>query len=338
MRTALIIAALAAGCSGSAADDDVTVDGGDGDGDGDADAAPESPDGAVACAAIPDPAPAWLGDYQDDIVATLSSQSDRATVARRNTARTYLVGELEALGYTATVDTYSSGANVRAELAATEPGGPLLVVGAHFDTVPGSPGANDNATGVAMVLSAARYLQTVDCRKMSVVFYLFDQEEIGLVGSYYAADDVAADARPVAAVHTVDQMGWDSNDDRLIELELPTTAIRNAYTDAKTAGGFTAPIVQTSTDTTDHTRFRDLDLPATGVTEGYVSGDTTPHYHEPGDTYATVDFAYLEASSALFHLTLARTARSDAQGVAAGPVPAFVPRAACRGDRVTWAN
>ena len=60
MRAMLLVAALAAGCSGSAADDDVTVDGGDGD----LDAAPETPDGAVACSAIPDPAPTWLGDYQ----------------------------------------------------------------------------------------------------------------------------------------------------------------------------------------------------------------------------------------------------------------------------------
>jgi acetylornithine deacetylase/succinyl-diaminopimelate desuccinylase-like protein len=32
----------------------------------------------------------------------------------------------------------------------------VIVVGAHYDTVPGSPGANDNATGVAAVLALAR--------------------------------------------------------------------------------------------------------------------------------------------------------------------------------------
>ncbi|MGW1623843.1 M28 family peptidase, partial [Streptomyces sp. NPDC002172] len=46
-------------------------------------------------------------------------------------------------------------------LIATRPGaaaGPVVVVGAHLDSVSGSPGADDNASGVAVVLETARLL------------------------------------------------------------------------------------------------------------------------------------------------------------------------------------
>ncbi len=57
-----------------------------------------------------------------------------------------------------------------------------LVVGAHCDAVPGSPGANDNGGGVAVLLGLISNLR--DYRwKCSVDFCFFDQEEVGLVGS-----------------------------------------------------------------------------------------------------------------------------------------------------------
>ena len=49
-------------------------------------------------------------------------------------------------------------ANVAAELAGTDPAAPRLLVGAHLDTVRGTPGADDNASGVAGMLECARLL------------------------------------------------------------------------------------------------------------------------------------------------------------------------------------
>src|SRR5215470_6267181 len=34
-------------------------------------------------------------------------------------------------------------------------GAPLIIIGAHFDSVPGTPGADDNASGVSVLLEAA---------------------------------------------------------------------------------------------------------------------------------------------------------------------------------------
>jgi Zn-dependent M28 family amino/carboxypeptidase len=52
----------------------------------------------------------------------------------------------------------------------------IIVVGAHYDTVPGSPGADDNATGVAALLELARMLRHVDLPK-TVRFVAFANEE-----------------------------------------------------------------------------------------------------------------------------------------------------------------
>jgi len=57
-----------------------------------------------------------------------------------------------------------------------------IVVGAHYDAVPNSPGANDNGGGVALLLGLIRTLKEYPWR-VSIDFCFFDQEEVGLIGS-----------------------------------------------------------------------------------------------------------------------------------------------------------
>lgn len=57
-----------------------------------------------------------------------------------------------------------------------------LVVGAHYDAVPNSPGANDNGGGVAVVLGLIRTLKNHSWYA-TIDFCFFDQEEVGLIGS-----------------------------------------------------------------------------------------------------------------------------------------------------------
>jgi Zn-dependent M28 family amino/carboxypeptidase len=72
------------------------------------------------------------------------------------------------------------GRNVVAHLEGVER--PTVLVGGHYDSVNGSPGANDNASGTAVVLELARRLAGSDDAKR-VWFVAFDGEEDGLVGS-----------------------------------------------------------------------------------------------------------------------------------------------------------
>jgi hypothetical protein len=67
----------------------------------------------------------------------------------------------------------------------------VILLGAHFDAVPGAPGADDNGTGVAALLELAHVLRDRPLdRTVRMVF--FNLEEVGLVGSRYHARQWAA--------------------------------------------------------------------------------------------------------------------------------------------------
>ncbi|PSB12332.1 peptidase M28 [Pleurocapsa sp. CCALA 161] len=59
---------------------------------------------------------------------------------------------------------------------------PPILIGAHYDAVPGTPGADDNATGVAVLLEMARVFAS-NPLKYPVKLVAFDLEEYGLLGS-----------------------------------------------------------------------------------------------------------------------------------------------------------
>ncbi|MEO0470753.1 MAG: M28 family peptidase [Bacteroidota bacterium] len=56
-------------------------------------------------------------------------------------------------------------------------------LGAHFDTVPGSPGANDNGSAIVVALEITRRLQQQPLGNPGVDVFIFDEEETGLLGS-----------------------------------------------------------------------------------------------------------------------------------------------------------
>ncbi|MDH6218671.1 M28 family peptidase [Streptomyces pseudovenezuelae] len=77
------------------------------------------------------------------------------------------------------------GANLIASLPGAD-NSTTVLIGAHLDSVDGSPGADDNASGVAAVLEIARLLARLPVAP-SVSLALFDMEELGLIGAQHAA-------------------------------------------------------------------------------------------------------------------------------------------------------
>lgn len=67
--------------------------------------------------------------------------------------------------------------------------GPFLLLGAHYDSVPGTPGADDNASAVAVCLECARLLREHEIGSTMIV--LFNREEDGLLGSREFVDQSA---------------------------------------------------------------------------------------------------------------------------------------------------
>ena len=305
------LVALATACS---EDPDDTGPGGGGVG-GAGGSGGDAGGGGSCGTTLPDWSPPWVRDYQDEMVARLTGAlelapgttlTDRATPANRELVRDYLVDELAALGYDPQLNVYPTGVNVWAQLDATEDSNRYLVLGAHYDSWTDCPGANDNATGVALVYAVARYLKDLECRSVNVRFVLFDEEEAGEIGSYEFAGGLAVSTFDVVAAHTIDQLGWDSDGALAIELERPDAGLFEQYQESVQAGGLAIPLTETTTGGTDHVAFRAHGFAAVGVSEGYASGDTTPHYHLPGDSYETVNFDFLASTTALLSLHFAR--------------------------------
>lgn len=259
-----------------------------------------APPDASGCAPLADCD--WLAAYQRRIVGVLAGAEDvtpgvrlahRASVAERDAARQFLLDEFAALGLAATRHDYTAGtrvgANVIATLPATAGTGATIIVGAHFDGVPAGPAAADNATGVAIVLAAARYLRDVPERNHPVVFALFDQEELGLVGSREWVKTLTPG--DVAGAHVFDMLSFDGDGDHAVELWSPSASLQAAYEAQGPAAG--TPISSVSFEYSDHQAFLEAGIAATGVGEEFVGGDHTPHYHQATDTFENVAFDHL---------------------------------------------
>ncbi len=96
--------------------------------------------------------------------------------------------------------------NVVGELPGVQ-SGPWLIVGAHLDSHDISPGANDNASGVAAVLEAARALALDGPTPLPIRFVFFTGEEMGLLGAYRYTADHEADLANIRFMLNLDVVG-----------------------------------------------------------------------------------------------------------------------------------
>jgi Zn-dependent M28 family amino/carboxypeptidase len=291
VRSAVALACALFACGG----DDAMMTGPDGggtDGAGD-DGSMTGADASPGCdkPALDQP---WLASLLSNAVTGLTA-APRFSNTQRQAARTFLQNQITQIGWTPMLHSYNTGANVYATIPSTTGETKQIIVGAHFDTVANSPGANDNATGTAAVLAIARYLKDMTCRKYAVTIVLFDEEETGLYGARAYAGMLSA--ANVHAVHTVDQIGWDNDNDTRFELEAPTQTLEAEYRAAAMTLG--VPVTKTSTQGTDHQAFREKGMAAIGLTEEYIGNDTSPHRHTAQDTAATVKQSYLQLGTKL---------------------------------------
>lgn len=269
---------------------------------------------------------------QREIIQRLTGQSPvmggrylgiRSTPEQRQWSADYLHAELLNAGLNAQRHQYKrsyeifvlnlflapmSGTNVYAEVPATTDANEYVIVGAHYDTEPGSPGANDNATGVAAVMALAQQINQLQVREKHFMFVFFDQEEDDATGSKAFAEMIQEKGLKVHSVHTIDMLGWDADGDEAIEIELPTEELKALYEAA--ASQLQIPIRTTSVSSSDHSSFRNLGYPAIGITEEYANGDSTPHYHLPTDTVDTVNFDYLANGTQLIWTVLKALAKN----------------------------
>ena len=103
--------------------------------------------------------------------------------------------------------------NLILDLPAAKPSNlPPILIGAHYDAVPGTPGADDNATGVAVLLELAAVL-TTEPLKYPVRLVAFDLEEAaltgkGLLGSTAYATELKAQKQPLRLMLSLEMLGY----------------------------------------------------------------------------------------------------------------------------------
>ena len=133
-----------------------------------------------------------------------------------NAAAEYLAARLRDSGYAVAEQRYGVDGRIARNLVATLPGGKLagetIVVGAHYDSVPGTPGADDDASGAAALLELAR-LMARDAPDRRVRFVAFANEEppyyhTGDMGSVRYARSLEAAGEGVVAMLSLEMLGF----------------------------------------------------------------------------------------------------------------------------------
>ena len=116
---------------------------------------------------------------------------------------------LEPLGSQLPRHDSGTGTNIIATLPRDAP--ELVHISAHMDSVPGCPGADDNATGVAGVLEIGRLLAASGPHHHSVTLAFWDEEEKGLVGSSAWTAQARAEGAQIKAALVFDMIGYRDN-------------------------------------------------------------------------------------------------------------------------------
>jgi Zn-dependent M28 family amino/carboxypeptidase len=83
----------------------------------------------------------------------------------------------------------------------------IFIVGAHYDTVPGTPGADDNASAVAVLLEIARHIQSVSLEG-TVRLVAFTLEEYGYVGSSHYVESLKKGKEEILGMISLEMVGF----------------------------------------------------------------------------------------------------------------------------------
>ncbi len=248
---------------------------------------------------------------------TYTITSRKPGTSTQTVARQYIRMKFESFGLVTYEQSFSgtySGTNVYAVQMGKNPDQIYIICG-HYDSVT-SYAADDNATGVAAVIEAARILSKL-IPEYTIVYAAWDREENGMVGSKYYAQQAKAAGKDIRAVINLDMLGWDSNNDGLAEIHVQnyanSVALANALVSANTAYGIgLSPVLENpGTTASDHSSFWNNGYSAILLIEGYYGGDFTPYYHKTTDQYATLNLNYLYKMSNMAITTLAGYVMND---------------------------
>jgi hypothetical protein len=229
----------------------------------------------------------------------ISAEPHPVGTAAHDAVRDYLVARLQALGCTDVHVQYATGFNTLdgpiggsvANVIARRPGrvpGQAILLTAHYDAVPRSPGAGDDGAGVAAILETLRALQDSPPIDHDVIVLFSDAEESGLLGAEAFAD-LDPMARRVGVV-----LNFDGRGDAGPVYMFQTSAGNAPLIDALDAGvpdartnSLTGEVYRHLPSDTDFSIWLHSRWPVAGLNFADVGGYT--HYHTPSDDIASLD-------------------------------------------------
>lgn len=233
-----------------------------------------------------------------------------------NLAAEYIYETLNSYGLAAEKQTYSmSGINVVAVQEGTLYPDEYIMICAHYDAVDYYC-ADDNASGTAAVLEAARIFSDLEF-EYSIIYALWDEEEIGLIGSADYAAEAASNGDVINAVINMDMISWDSDGDMVAEIHTSYDAGSNVLADylveVNSLYGLdiTTDIINPGAPYSDHSSFWNNDYAAVLIIEEYYGGDFNPYYHTEQDRIAILHMDYFLEMSKLCIGTLAQKSAVD---------------------------
>jgi Zn-dependent M28 family amino/carboxypeptidase len=161
-----------------------------------------------------------LRGHVETLAGTIGERNLHRYAALEASAR-YISTLFESIGYQPNLQSFSVQGRTVSNIEVVKPGterpDEIVVVGAHYDSVVGSPGANDNATGVAGVLELARMLRSQQLSR-TVHFVAFVNEEppysyTNAMGSRRYAERAASRGERITAMLSLETIGYYSDED-----------------------------------------------------------------------------------------------------------------------------
>lgn len=212
-------------------------------------------------------------------------------------AADYIVETLEGFGLTPIIDEYNPplGKNI----IAVQPGvvypDEYIMICAHYDSVDYYC-ADDNASGTTAVIEAARIMSGIDF-EYSIIYALWDEEELGLIGSEHYANEAANNGDVIHAVINLDMIAWDGDNDTVAELHSENVANSVAFTNfiATVNGLYNIQLVPfiiiPGTSNSDQRSFLDHGFTCSLIGEER-NGDFNPYYHTENDRIDILNLPY----------------------------------------------
>lgn len=240
------------------------------------------------------------GDTTVTVNGQVTSITSRHYLAASNaTAAQFIYEKLQQYGYQPEFQYFNGtrGINVIATKTGTRYPEKQYIICAHYDNMPSgnlAPGSDDNASGTVAVLEAARILSTIST-DYTIKFAAWDEEEIGLIGSQYYAQQAFGNGDQILGVLNLDMIAWDSDNDDLYSIAKNDNS--SAFSDdfITTTGYYEPQLANNfiSTTASDHASFWNYGYPAILAIEDFY--DFNDYYHTINDNIANINQPYFVA-------------------------------------------